>query len=226
MLKLGLGLSLSNIKTMGGWKPTDETSLVAWYQNKVGITLNGSDVSAWADSSSNSHDMVQATASEQPAYDASTGNLNFVAADTQSLQTSSQISLSGTFTIGIKFNPDIINTVLIADNTTANEFIKYTSTTRINIKIDGTNVSMDLDSGTIGDGYILLTRDSSNVITLFHNGVAQSGTQTLAGTSDIDCIGARKTDVNPYDGDISEIQIYSDTSTNLVSYVRDYFGNI
>jgi hypothetical protein len=226
MLKLGLGLSLSSIKTMGGWKPTDETSLVAWYQNKVGITLNGSDVSEWADSSTNSHDMKQLTASEQPAYDASTGNLNFVAADTQNLQSSSQIELSGAFTIGIKFNPDVINTVLIADNTTANEFIKYTSTTRINIKIDGTNVSMDLDSGTIGDGYILLTRDSSNLVTLFHNGIAQSGTQTLAGTSDIDCIGARKTDVNPYDGDISEIQIYSDTSTNLVSYVRDYFGNI
>ena len=45
MLKLGLALSLSNIKNMGGWKPTDEASLVAWYQNKVGITLNGSDVS-------------------------------------------------------------------------------------------------------------------------------------------------------------------------------------
>jgi len=226
MLKLGLGLSLSNIKNMGSWKPTDETSLVAWYQNKVGITLNGSDVSEWADSSSNSHDMVQATATEQPAYDASTGNLNFVAADTNNLQTTSQISLSGAFTIGIKFNPDIVNTVLLADNTAANEFIKYTSTTRINIKMDGTNVSLDLDSGTIGDGYILLTRDSSNLITLFHNGVAQSGTQTLAGTSDIDAIGVRKTDINAYDGDISEIQIYNDTSTSLTSYVRDYFGNI
>jgi|TARA_R100001443_G_scaffold103492_2_gene111892 hypothetical protein len=226
MLKLGLALSLSNIKNMGGWKPTDESSLVAWYQNKVGITLNGSDVSQWADSSSNSHDMVQATASEQPAYDASTGNLNFVAADTQNLQTTSQISLTGAFTIGIKFNPDAFNTVLIADNTTANEFIKATNTTRINIKIDGTNLSLDLDSGTIGDGYILITRNGSNLITLYHNGVAQSGTGTVSGTSDIDCIGARKTDTNPYDGDMSEIQIYNSTGADLVANVKDYFDKL
>ena len=211
---------------MGGWKPTDESSLVAWYQNKVGITLNGSDVSQWADSSSNSHDMVQATASEQPAYDASTGNLNFVAADTQNLQTTSQISLTGAFTIGIKFNPDAFNTVLIADNTTANEFIKATNTTRINIKIDGTNLSLDLDSGTIGDGYILITRNGSNLITLYHNGVAQSGTGTVSGTSDIDCIGARKTDTNPYDGDMSEIQIYNSTGADLVANVKDYFDKL
>ena len=226
MLSLKLGLSLNTVTPRGGWSPSDEANLEAWYQNKVGITLNGSDVSKWNDSSTNSHDMVQATATEQPAYNGSTGALTFVAADTNNLQTTSQISLSGAFTIGIKFNPDIINTVLIADNTTANEFIKYTSTTRINIKIDGTNLSLDLDSGTIGDGYIIITRNGSNLITLLHNGVAQSGTGTVSGTSDIDCIGARKTDVNPYDGDISEIQIYSDTSTNLVSYVRDYFGNL
>ena len=62
MLKLGLSLSLSSIKNMGGWSPDDETSLEAWYQNEVGITLNGSDVSQWDDSSTNSHDMIQGTA--------------------------------------------------------------------------------------------------------------------------------------------------------------------
>ena len=51
MLKLGLDLSLSSIRPQGVWSPDDETSLEAWYQNAVGITLNGSDVSQWADSS-------------------------------------------------------------------------------------------------------------------------------------------------------------------------------
>ena len=78
---------------MGGWSPDDETSLVAWYKNATGITLNGSDVRTWADSSSNSHDMQQATASEQPAY--SNGVLTFDSSNSENLQTSSQITLDG-----------------------------------------------------------------------------------------------------------------------------------
>jgi len=226
MLKLGLGLSLSNIKNMGSWKPTDETSLVAWYQNKVGITLNGSDVSQWADSSANSHDMVQATASEQPAYGASAGDLTFVSADTNNLQTTSQISLTGAFTIGIKFHPTAFNNAVIADNTTSNEFFKLTSSSRLAVKIDGTSKNLDLDSGTFGDDEIIVTRTAAGLMTLIHNGVAQSSPQTLTGTSDIDAIGVRKTDINPYAGRMFEIQIYSDTSTALTSYVRDYLAAI
>ena len=43
MLALKLGLSLVSTPILGsGWSPDDEASLVAWYQNQVGITLNGS----------------------------------------------------------------------------------------------------------------------------------------------------------------------------------------
>ena len=60
MLALKLGLSLVSTPRLGGaWSPDDETSLVAWYQNQVGITLNGSDVSAWEDSAAAGlYDMV------------------------------------------------------------------------------------------------------------------------------------------------------------------------
>jgi hypothetical protein len=223
MQKLGLGLSLPNMGK-NPWEPIEESSLVAWYKFNDGITLSGTDVQTWADSSTNSHDMTQATASEQPAY--TDGYLTFNSTDTNNLQTSSQISLTGAFTIGIRFYPDEFNTVLIADNTTANEFIKATSTTRINIKIDGTNLSLDLDSGTIGNGNIVITRDGANLITLHHNGVAQSGTGTVSGTSDIDAIGVRKTDVNPYDGRLWEVQIYNDTSAALTRLVTNYLATI
>ena len=153
MLKLGLSLSLSSIRPQGVWSPDDESSLEAWYQNAVGITLNGSDVSQWADSSTNSYDMVQATATEQPAYSA--GVLTFVSADTNNLQTSGQISLSGAFTIGIKMHPSSFNNVVIADNTTSNEFIKITANNKIRIKTDGSVSDFTLDSGTFGDDYII-----------------------------------------------------------------------
>ena len=90
-----------------------------------------------ADSSSNSRDMVQATATEQPAYNSSTGALTFASGDDTNLQTTSQISISGDFTLGIKMNPTSTNGTFVADNTTANELFKISASDAITIKIDG-----------------------------------------------------------------------------------------
>ena len=223
ILKLGNFLGGSN-RPYGAWTPTDESSLVAWYQNNVGITLNGSDVSQWADSSSNSHNMVQATASEQPAY--AEGVLTFDSSNSENLQTTSQITLDGKFTIGFRANPDETNVVIIGDNTSSNEFIKYSTSTRIVIKIGGTSKNLNLTSGSFGDDYIVISRDASNVITLYHNGTAQESPQTLAGDCLIDAIGVRATDVNPYDGTLEEIQIYSDTNAALIANVNSRLEGI
>ena len=225
MLALKLGLSLNNTKTLGGWKPSDETGLEAWYKNQTGITLNGSDVSAWADSSENSFDMVQATASEQPAYNG--GDIDFTAADKTNLQAASEITLSGAFTVGIRLEPDVSNVSVIGSNTTSNEFFKITSTTNLRFKTDGSQVDMTIDSGTLITALnLVVTRNASNLITLYLDGVAQADTETLAGTADINAIGVRATDANPYDGTISEIQIYDTESTALTANVSTYLSNI
>ena len=224
MLKLGLDLSLSSIKTLGAWSPDDETYLVAWYKNATGITLNGSDVSKWNDSSSNSYDMVQATASEQPAYN--DGDIDFVAADTQNLQTTGQIGLLGVFTIGIRLNPDSVNVVVLGDNTSGGEFLKIQSSSVFKVKIGGTEVELSLNSGSFGDDYLVITRNASNLITLYRNGTVQTDTETLSGTSLIDTIGVRRTDLNAYDGTISEIQIYAAESSSLTANVNDYLSQL
>lgn len=225
MLSLKLGLSLNNTKTLGGWKPSDETGLEAWYKFQTGITLNGSDVSAWADSSTNSFNMVQATASEQPAYNS--GAIDFTATDTHNLGSASDITLSGAFTIGIKLHPAAINGVVLGDNTAVGEFIKIMSTTVLRFKIDNTHIEITLDSGTLlADNYLVITRNSSDLITLYLNGVAQSDTETLAGTANIDTLGVRKTDLNPYDGTISEVQIFDTESTALTANVNTYLSNL
>ncbi len=195
MLSLKQGLSLSSINPL--WNPYDEASLEAWYQFQTGISLNGTDVSAWADSSSNSHDMVQATATEQPAYNAATGIITFASADSNNLQTTSQISLSGEFTIAMRINMISTGGVPIADNTTVGEFLKFSTSSKLRVKIDNSQSDIDLDSGSFGDDYLILTRNSSNLLTLHKNGVAQADTQTLAGTADIDALGVRRIDLNP-----------------------------
>tara|TARA_R110002020_G_scaffold292381_1_gene507790 strand:+ start:101 stop:781 length:681 start_codon:yes stop_codon:yes gene_type:complete len=226
MLKLGLDLSLSSIRQQGAWSPDDESSLVAWYQNKVGLTVTEEKVSRWDDSSTNSYDMVQGTAENQPTYTAETGEVTFDPDNTENLQ-SSQISLTGDFTIGVRLNQAAAGGILLGDNDATGEFFRFFSTTIIRIKIDNaTAVDITKDSGTfLGDGYLVLTR-VSNLITLNWDGTAQADTETLSGTADIDAIGIRKTDLNPYDGAISEIQIYSSSSATLTANVNDRLGRL
>ena len=224
MLALRLGLSLGSPRPMGVWNPSDETSLEAWYQKGVGIVLNNDDVESWSDSSTNSHDMVQGTATEQPAYD--NGVLTFVAADTNNLQTSSQISLPDEFTIGFKAQPEAYNNVILGDNTTSNEFFKYSNTDRFQVKIDGSLKTFSLDSGSWGNDYIVLTRNGSGLIEFYKNGVRQADTETLAGTADIDAIGVRATDTNPFQGTVEEIQIYTTKNDTLTDNLNAYLSGI
>jgi hypothetical protein len=225
MLALKQGLSLVSTRALGGWQPSDETGLEAWYKFQTGITLNGSDVSAWADSSENSFNMVQATASEQPDYNS--GAIEFAPADTHNLGSASDITLSGAFTIGIKLNIAAAGGVIIGDNTETGEFFRLHSTSILRIKIDNATADVELDSGTWGDGYMVVTRNASNKITLWWNGVQQTtATPTQSGTANIDTIGVRKTDINPYDGTISEIQIFDTESSAITANVNTYLSNI
>jgi hypothetical protein len=117
--------------------------------------------------------------------------------------------------------------VILGDNTTVGEFIRFSTNTQFRVRIDNTTaVNIDKDSGTwLEDAYMVLVR-SSDVLKLYWNGTAQTDTETLSGTADIDTIGVRRTDLNPYDGDISEIQIYSSSSTALTNQVNDYLSTL
>ncbi len=229
MLSLKQGLSLSSIKggSAAAWSPTDESSLQAWFQRGVGIELNGSDVSQWGDSSTNNNHAIQTDSVQQPAY--SNGVLTFVNADNNNLDLTSRISFTGEFTIGFKANPSIANICIIGDTgagTSFDEFLKYTLLTRLSIKIDGSVKHLNLDSGTFGDDYIVITRDSSDVVKLHKNGVLQADTATASGTADINVIGNRDGSRNAFTGTMEEFQFYSDTSTTLTANVNARLASI
>ncbi len=97
----------------------------------------------------------------------------------------------------------------------------------LRVSTDGSLVDLSLDEGTfIADINLVLTRNASNLITLYINGVAQADTETLAGTADINAIGVRRVDNNPYDGTISEIQIYNSTSAALTANINTYLSTL
>jgi len=223
MLALRQSLSLSNSNNPSGsaWSPTNESSVEDWYSKGVGITLNGSNVSQWSDSSGKGLDMVQATSGSQPAYSA--GVLTFDGVDDH-LTTAGQISITGDFVIGVVINPDSYSGAILADKTTGGEFIKLLNSTTTRIKIDsGTNTDLSLDSGTFGQANMVYTRNSGTV-SLWYNGVLQADTETLAGTADIDSIGIRYPSSSPFDGTIQEAQIFSSYSSDLVSNVNSYLA--
>lgn len=51
--------------------PKSIATIRAWYRADLGVTLNGSTVSAWADQSGNAYNLTQSTAGQQPLYSAS-----------------------------------------------------------------------------------------------------------------------------------------------------------
>ena len=230
MLALKQALSLVSTKKTGtvapAWNPIDESDLLAWYQNKVGLNLVGTEVTGWLDSSTNSHTMEQATSEERPIYNAATGSLTFDSSLSQHLQTTTQMSLSGEFTIGFKMNATGTNNTILADNTIAQEYFKITSLTNLRFKTDAQLGNLALDDGTLTDVYVVISRNASDLVKLYVNGTLQLASATVTGTSDIDAIGIREPNINSFDGEIFEIQIYDTTNATLISNVNTYLSNI
>ena len=77
MTRIGLGVRLPHRRGLAtGFQPTKLPDLQLWLRGDLGITLNGADVSAWADQSGQGNHFVQATEADQPVYDATNSAFN------------------------------------------------------------------------------------------------------------------------------------------------------
>jgi len=231
---LGLGVSLSKEDYSGGWLPSDESSLEAWYRNKVGITLESGteNVSQWADQSGNGHHMVQTDTGEQPAYDSDSGALTFdPTSDTQNLTlagvSSPHITLDAAFVIGIKMDPAAINVVVLGSNSLTNELFKVQASDKIRLRNDASgNKDFTLDSGdTKDDAYWVIARDSGNDTTIYKDGVRNPSVPiSISGTFDINAIGVRRVDQNPFNGTVKEVVIFKGVyDIDLIQNLNDRF---
>jgi hypothetical protein len=220
------------------WLPSDESQgLLAWYRNKVGITLESgtTDVNQWYDSSGNSYHMLQNDTGEQPSYDVDSGGLIFdPSSDTQNLQlqlsgTDTHIELDGPFVIGIKMNPDAVSVVVIGSNTQSNELIKINTGTDIKIENASDSEIYRLDAGnTKDDTYWVIARDDYDRCALYKGGVEATGGEVPAvtGTFSINAIGVRATDNNPFDGSIYEIIFFNIHSDELIANVHNRLSGL
>ena len=205
MLALKQALSLVSTRNLGvSWSPSDETSLEAWYQYAGGITLNGSDVSQWDDSS---------------------GVLTFDGTDDNLASNQINLAAASECTIAIRGDFSSGSGTLLGDDDGTNAFINLQSTTKLRIRPTSGPADFTLASGTFGDGYIVITRDSSNLINAYYNGVAISAAVTKAGTIKIDNMGSYST-TDFFDGTIKEVQIFTSTSAALTANINDRLASL
>jgi len=211
------------------WLPSDESTLVAWYKNGTGITEDVG-VASWADSSSNSYDLVQATDAEQPAYSA--GTLTFDASASQSLASSSEIGgtngLDAEFVIGFKIAPDDHNTVVLGHTSTASEMVKLLNATTVRVKPSTSNVDFTMESGhdVKDDSSWVIVRKNNDEVSVYKdlNGVLvqQDSAKACAGDFKLDTIGRRAGGTpNYFDGTIKEIVIFKDVADADSDALRD-----
>lgn len=74
--RLGLGLGLDaggGVRRATPLSILGPASVLQWVRSDLGITLNGSGVSGWADQSGNGNNLSQGTAANQPTYNATGG---------------------------------------------------------------------------------------------------------------------------------------------------------
>tara|TARA_R110001599_G_scaffold58806_1_gene162724 strand:+ start:842 stop:1549 length:708 start_codon:yes stop_codon:yes gene_type:complete len=235
MLAQKLGLSLPTIKS--SWNPIEESSLLAWWKNNTKVEGAGGlrpsvppyRVATWFDSSGNEYNLSQSTEVEQPTLNPLTGALTFTPASPSNLNLKqpgyTQIEIAAEFSIAMVMSPNATNVTLLADNTTSDEFMKITDTNKIRLTIDGSSKTLTLNTVNFGR-FFLLTRNQLGLLEIFIDGVLQTDNATLEGTFDIDSMGVRAVDLNPFDGDISEAIIYTEQSADLSYRINSYYSTI
>ncbi len=125
--------------------------------------------------------------------------------------TFSDISLTGEFTISFWMNPDAFYGVVVGDSSNAN-WLRIQSTTQTTLK-NNNQAGTTWESGatfTTGEWqHVVLRRDSSNVCTIFRNGIHYTNNSpTRTGTfGPLNKIG-QKANINYFDGKLDAVSIF------------------
>ena len=204
------------------WNPADESSIVAFYKNKTGITLESGKVSIWKDSSSNTNDMIQTVPGNQPRYTESTGGVIFDDSKFTHLNSAESFTLATEFTIGFKLKATTFTGAIIKDHPTGGlTKISLGGIKGISVQpTSGPGAAFTTTTGNWEDAYVVITRNAANLISLNVNGILQTNTVTAANSFIFQSMG------DLLDASIFEIQIYNSTSPTLTANINERLSNL
>ena len=226
--------------------PSDLPNLAYWYRRGTGITLNGSNVSAWNDQSGNARHLSQGTATNQPAWLASGGPgggsyIDFDGVD--DFLSGSGFALSGAMTFVAVIKADAIsgnaNGVFEHSNGATHfdfELINYPGYTTYNFAANYTGDTLVGFNGLNTSNYdaFVVTYNGSGSSTPANYGITVDGAAktvifsgTVASFSSGFVLGRRldTPGTNYFNGQVVEIFGYSDLKSgadlaNIVAYAN------
>lgn len=217
--------------------PTQLNSLVMWLDAAEGVTLNGPDVSNWADQSGNGNDAVQAVASNQPLFNA-TGLNGFPslgldgATEFMDVLDSPSIDITSSFTAYFVINAAVFSNFpnLIARNfNTGYRLLLGPSTGQLSTVVANGAFQLDTSPSAISlstDTILEFHYEINGTINFTANGVSLgTQTNTLSGVNSNNAvlnIGVANGGTNFYEGEMAQILLFN---TLLSTANRNNVGN-
>ena len=228
---LGLGNSLFSSGVLGDFSLDKVGTMVAWYKFDEGQSKGDNDgdgaeeVASWATSFGAANTLNQTTAIKQPAYNS--GHLDFHQPSQQKLEASADFGGVGliSFTIMISISPDNFggSRTILGRSSTAGNLLRYNSSASIiKLQFQGAAIQMSVTEAFPTDRHIFtITRDTSanpNPVKFYKNTTeVLSTTKTFGSQSSValfNQVGCQAAASNPFDGQISEIAIWSNVLTD------------
>lgn len=225
---LGNALKLQS-RVRSTFSITDVAGLKAWYQYKTGITLNGTVVTQWADSSGNTtEDMdltLHNTLTENIAtYDSSSGAVILSTANKSILDTDSDQLNLGQCTIFCVC--DVVESgasnEMLFGRLGNDEFRVYRGSNSLNVRFRANGVNTDINNSTATpSGKFLLTvdRQADGEIFMYYNTTIQAhNSSVLTNLFDFTRIGNGGTDAS-----IFELAVYNTSlsTANITAIQND-----
>ena len=207
------------------WNPADESSIVAFYKNKTGLTLVGDKVKGWDDSSPNTFNMSQSTLGKLPSYTASTGGVVFDATD--HLESISSFTLSAQFTIAFKIKANTYSGDILTDKGTVHCSVELSGITVLGVTNTlNAGVALTTTTGNWQDAYVVVTRNAANLVQMTVNGILQTISETMTGEVRFNILGNKLGVADNFDGSLFELQVYNSTSPTLTDNINERLSNL
>ena len=132
----------------------------------------------------------------------------------------SQVTYTGEFTTSFWIKPDVLGSSFLVGREANSDYVWLRTVAQIRIRINfSTYIFTEGGGNNINTGawnHLLISRDSSNNVSIFLNGASFSTSQVGAGDHRLDQIG--KVSTSYYDGNVDETAFWdSDQSSNLAT---------
>jgi hypothetical protein len=218
----------------GAFNPTQISTLLAWYRSDLGITLNGSTVSGWADQSGNGHNVTQATGTKQPTYATSDASYNgypsltFVQASSQNLASSTFTAIAQPLTyifVG-KLTAAPTNTCQLCDGSVQRPimYVSSGSTTVLNLQEVGGAAFSGTASPVLTTPFVAAGLFNGASSAIFQNNSQTALASGTTGTNGVDQIQLSSNSTQAWNGSFTEVLVYQNLSSSDRQRLFVYLG--